>query len=439
MSILAVLFLCLTILIILTISQKRKLFSMIRSALKRRQITQLLWAACIVALVLEMITQPKTVYQGAVTGLNLWWNIVFPSLLPFFIISELLMSYGIVHFLGVLMEPVMRPLFNLPGTSSFAMAVGYTSGYPIGAMVTARLRSQRLCTRLEAERLMAFTNNSSPLFMLVAVSVGMFNNPQLGVVIAGAHYISNLTIGLLLRFYGKNDRETISIPSSGGNLILRAFREMFRLQGQEKRAPGKIMGEAVKNATTNLINIGGFIILFAVLIQLLNKAGLIAFLAQNLGLILQPLGFSPSVLPALASGLIEMTMGTRLASQAAAPLSQQLIIVSIILAWSGLSIHAQVASMIAETDIRMTLFFLSRIAHALLAAVYTGFLYRLTNPVAGAIAPPSLSLPQGWNQNLSLWPLLPLALKYFGMMLLIMLTAAILLGLGKKIVYHLKP
>ena len=52
---------------------------------------------------------PAGCLPGGLTGLKTWWNIVFPALLPFFIASELLMSFGVVHFMGVLLEPVMRP------------------------------------------------------------------------------------------------------------------------------------------------------------------------------------------------------------------------------------------------------------------------------------------------------------------------------------------
>lgn len=402
----------------------------------RSRTGQIFWTLCAVALMLGMITQPKNVFQGAVTGLTLWWNIVFPSLLPFLIISELLLSFGMVHFMGVLLEPVMRPLFNVPGTGSFVMVVGYTSGYPTGAMVTARLRSQRLCTRIEAERLMAFTNNSSPLFMLAAVAVGMFNNPLVGPVIAAAHYTANLTLGFFLRFYGKNDREVIYLPSSQGNPITRAFKEMFRVHRQESRPPGKIIGDAVKNAVNNLFNIGGFIILFAVLIQLLKTAGFIDFLAGKLGIFLLPLGFSTSLLPALASGLIEMSIGTRLASEAAAPLPQQLTAIAVILGWSGLCIHTQVASMIAETDIRMLPFFFTRLAHALLAAIYTNILLGVMFPAVRTYTPPSFSPSQGWHQNFSLWPFLPSALTTFGLIIAAIPAAAILLHMIRSILIH---
>ncbi|MBE3587946.1 MAG: sporulation integral membrane protein YlbJ [Thermoanaerobacteraceae bacterium] len=372
-----------------------------------------------------MIVRPKTVYEGAVCGLSAWWNIVFPSLLPFFIVSELLMNFGVVHFMGILLEPVMRPLFNVPGAGSFVLAIGYTSGYPIGAMVTARLREQRLCTRIEAERLMSFTSNSSPLFMLVAVAVGMFHDPALGPLIAGAHYLSNLTLGLCLRFYGRRDREYIPRPAGGGYILRRALRELLRRQEQDRRTLGQIIGDAVKNAINNLLNIGGFIILFAVIIRLLTEAGFIHMLARGMGSVLIPLGLSPEVLPALASGLFEMTTGTKLASEAAAPLAHRLVAVAMILAWSGLSVQAQAASMIAGTDIRLGLFILVRVAHAVLAAVYTLIFLGPAAPLARAVVRPVFAPLTGTGEPISLWNV-----AHFSLLMFLFSLAAVILLAG---------
>lgn len=408
---------------------------------RRRDAARLFWTVCVLVFVISMILQPRVVFEGAVTGLKTWWNIVFPALLPFFIASELLMSFGVVHFMGVLLEPVMRPLFNVPGAGSFVLAIGYTSGCPIGSMVTAGLRARRLCTRVEAERLMSFTNNSSPLFMLVAVAVGMFNSPGLGVLIAGSHYLSNLTLGLALRFYGRSDPERVPAPPAAGRgLAGQALRRMLEVQRQENRPLGKIMGDAVRNAVTNLINIGGFIILFAVIIRLLGAAGFIDNLAGFLGLFLLPLGFVPEILPALASGFFEMTIGSKLASEAAAPLLQQVVAVGMILAWSGLSIHAQAASMIAETDIRMLPFLLTRAAHTALAGVYTYLACRWAGPLE-QLAAPVLAPAGGWQKSGYAF----LHLKLFGCWLLL-LAALLVLALTVSLlretrlfIFRIKP
>ena len=66
----------------------------------------------------------------------MWWEIVFPSLLPFFIVSEMLIGFGVVKFIGVLLEPFMRPLFKVPGVGGFVWAMGMASGFPAGAKFT---------------------------------------------------------------------------------------------------------------------------------------------------------------------------------------------------------------------------------------------------------------------------------------------------------------
>jgi len=357
-----------------------------------KQAAGLFWTACALAFVIAMILQPRVVFEGASTGLKAWWNIVFPSLLPFFIASDLLMSFGLVKFMGVLLEPVMRPLFNVPGSGSFVLCIGFTSGYPIGAMITARLRSQRLLTRIEAERLISFTNNSSPLFMIVAVSVGMFGRPELGVVIATSHYLANLTLGLALRFYRRGDRERLPKRNPPGrNLFSRAMGELTAAWESEERPLGKIIGDATRNSVHNLLNIGGFIILFAVIIRLFTEAGVIGSLARVLGTVLVPLGLSPEVMPSLASGFFEMTIGSKMASESLAPLAQQVAATGMILAWSGLSVHAQVAGMISETDIRMLPFVCTRVAHASLAALYTFLLFGPALPLATSLAVPAMA------------------------------------------------
>jgi len=390
--------------------------------MKKNDAYRLFWTACALIFTISMALYPQVVFEGAVLGLKTWWNIVFPALLPFFIASELLMNFGVVHFMGLLLEPIMRPLFNVPGAGSFVMMVGFFSGYPITSMITAKLRKDNLCSKVEAERLISFTSNSSPLFMLAAVAVGMFNNPQLGLLIAGAHYLSNLTLGLLLRFYGSEHKGTSVVPSQTGRHLLRhAFQKMLEVQRMDRRPLGKIMGDSVRNAVRNLLNIGGFIILFAVIIRLLTMAGVVDTIAAILGTILLPLGFDSSLLPALGSGFFEMTIGSKLASEATAPLAQCVTAVGIILAWGGLSVHAQAASMIADTDISIKPFILTRFAHAALAGMYTHLAYRWFAPATTPVITTVNSWP-GFSLQICLQSLGVFLIALVGLILLALLV-----------------
>ena len=69
----------------------------------------------------------KSNLTASKTGLVLWANNIIPSLLPFFIATQLLTSTNIVYYFGKLLEPIMRPLFNIPGIGSFALIMGIVS------------------------------------------------------------------------------------------------------------------------------------------------------------------------------------------------------------------------------------------------------------------------------------------------------------------------
>ncbi len=345
-----------------------------------------------------MVIFPAAVLEASKAGVYAWWNIVFPALLPFFISSELLLGYGVVHFMGVLLEPVMRPLFNLPGAGSFVIAVGYTSGFPVSASLAARLRKDRLCTRFEAERLMCFTNNASPLFMLVAVGVGMYNNPRLGALIAGCHYLGNLLLGLLLRFYKTNDPEYIHKTCIRENLFRRAVAEMQKAYRSNPRPFGKMLGDAVSSSINKLLVIGGFIVVFSVIIKVSALTGLMALITRAIGLAAVPLGFMNETVRSLSWGLFEITLGTKAAAEAAVPLIQKAISTSMILGWSGISVLAQVSAMISDTDLKMGLFIICRFLHSILAGILCFLFLRtdailtwLASPVTAGALPPAHS------------------------------------------------
>lgn len=63
----------------------------------------------------------------------------------------------------------MRPIFNVPGESAYAFVLGLISGYPMGAKIVTDLRNNNNCTKDEGERMLCFTNNSGPLFIIGTV------------------------------------------------------------------------------------------------------------------------------------------------------------------------------------------------------------------------------------------------------------------------------
>ncbi len=324
----------------------------------------------------SLMVYPDQALEASIRGLNMWWEIVFPSLLPFFITAELLIGFGVVRFIGILCEPFMRPLFKVPGAGSFVWAMGMASGYPSGAKLTARLRQEKQLTKIEAERLVSFTNASNPLFIFGAVSVGFFHDPKLGLLLAVSHYVSNAIVGFCMRFYGsKNDHETMERKPKEF-FLKRAFRALHETRVEDSRPFGKLFGDAVLSSIQTLLMIGGFIIIFSVFNKLLFLVGLTPIIAGFIGIFFQLLTIPTDLSIPFIAGLFEITLGSQMTSGVeGVTVLQQVICVSFILAFNGFSVQAQVASILADTDIRFAPYFFARILHGFFAAILSTFLF----------------------------------------------------------------
>lgn len=328
--------------------------------------------AVLSTLITSFILNPKDILEASVRGLNIWWTIVFPSLLPFFILSELLISYGIVSFLGVLLEPFMRILFRVPGVGGFVLAMGMSSGLPSGAKLSAQLRLDNQLSRLEAERLVTFTNTSNPLFIIGAISAGFFQNEKLGLLLAISHYLSNIIVGFLMRFHGNDlyKKNTYHLSLST------AFKQLHLKRISENRTIGKILGDAIKNSIDILLIIGGFIIFFSVLNKILEVTGVFHFLTSQITHIIPKMIPEKFIYP-FFSGIFEITLGSQLISQVEnVSLLGQVMVTSCILAFGGMSVHAQVANFLATTDIRYTPYLLARLLQSIIAPICAFLLWK---------------------------------------------------------------
>ncbi|HHV93140.1 MAG TPA: sporulation integral membrane protein YlbJ [Firmicutes bacterium] len=343
-------------------------------------------------LTIAILRHPEAAFSASLEGLKIWFDIVLPALLPFFAMSEILMGLGVVHFIGVLLEPLMRPLFRIPGVGAFAVAMGLASGYPIGAKITAQLRRQGLCNSTEGERLVSFANTADPLFMVGAVAIGMFGIQEIGWTITAAHYLSVVVVGFLMRFLPEKSQPAVgpaSLSSKGGNILSRAFKTLEEARMRDGRAFGQLFGDAIRETLASMLFIGGCIMVFSVLGRILDVSGATKAIQQCLALVLRPLGVSDAVIPPLLRGIIEITIGCEAISQANASLLVRTAVAGFIIGWSGLSVHTQVATMIRGTDIRLGPYIAARMLHGILAAVMTVLVWR---PVA-ALATSGLPMP----------------------------------------------
>lgn len=312
-----------------------------------------------------MVTNPQTSLIAARDGFALWYTVLLPALFPFFIVAEMLASSGFARIIGNILEPVMRPLFNLPGCASLALVMGFTSGFPVGAILSRRLYYDGLLTADETERLAAFTNNSSPLFIIGAVGVGLFGSPLIGYTLAIGHYLSNLLLGIILRF----------TPPSG----LRDHRDIADNRLTETRfdSIGPFLSSAIKNSLNNILAVAGFVVLFSVVTRMLLVWGFIDWLAAALTKTLVFWHVPSTIGYGVSMGLFEISMATRALSLSPhGDILCKVLAVSCVLAFSGFSIIAQVTGFLADTPVRPIYYLLARLIQMALALPITLIAYK---------------------------------------------------------------
>ncbi|HWQ30098.1 MAG TPA: sporulation integral membrane protein YlbJ [Negativicutes bacterium] len=395
--------------------------------MKKNNLPTFIYSIIFCIFVAFIVIYPQEAFNSAKDGLLLWFNIVCPSLLPFFICVEILIGLGIVSLFGSAFRPLMGPLFNVPGEGSFSFFMSIASGYPVGARITSRLRQEKLCTQPEGQRLLSLCSTSGPLFIIGAVATGIMNNPALGLLLASAHYLSAITIGLVMSFYGGKAPQ----PHSGSSL--NPVADMLAYRKKDGRPFGTLLGDAVKNSVNLILLIGGFIILFSVATRMLKISGLLSFLALLLSRAV-PFGvLSPETASSLLVGIMEVTNGVKECASLQVPLIYKAAVASFMIGFGGLSVNAQVLSIMSETDLKFGIYFIGKLLQGIAASIFSIliFLFCSDLEVFRVITP---AAPLVWNPGFNIsWKHTILSTFVHLSVVLLFMTAVSLASIKKRL------
>jgi sporulation integral membrane protein YlbJ len=346
------------------------------------KLTTLVLGSLAALVVVSIILFPDKAFQSSLEGLTIWWKLVFPALLPFLIMVELLIGFGVIQGTGVLLDPLMRVIFRLPGVSGWALASGLIVGFPSGAKITATLSEKKLISRDETERLTALSHLCSPLFLIMVVGIGFLHSAKLGLVLAIVHYASAIITGFLMRLSKVSQQPSDDLlnsdrKSSSDSIFKLALSTMRQAYLHDGRAFGKLLGDAVLSSVQTLMLIGGYMMIFSVLINVVTITHLTEAIKPLISFLLRFVNVHTDTSPQWIMGLMEIHLGAYSWSQVqGVSLLPQMALISAFLGWGGLSAHAQVASFHQKTEARYRFFFQSRILHAILAFVGTILLWK---------------------------------------------------------------
>jgi len=307
---------------------------------------------------------------AAKNGLNLWANSVIPSLFPFFVATELLSKTDIPRVLGKFLNRFMKPLFNVGGEGSFALIMGIISGYPVGAKIAVNLRKKHILSKEECERLLSFTNNSGPLFIIATVGITMFSNSTIGLLLFITHILACLTVGFIFRFwkYSSDNKHNSSSYSQVKSTL--SFSSL-----------GEVLSDSILSATSTIVTIGGFVIIFSVIISIFKESHIIYFLSNILTHTFSDFNINPDFTSSILLGILEITNGISLISCIRIKqISISIIVTAFLLGIGGISILLQVYSITSISDLSIKPYIIGKLLHGIIAAFYT-FLFIQFFPV----------------------------------------------------------
>ena len=297
-------------------------------------------------LAFEILTESQTILESVVFFFFFCFDNIFPSLFPFFVLSEILINYGFVELACELFKPIMYKLFKVSGNGAFVFIMSIISGFPSNSKYVRELHLKGLIDEHESSKLLTFTHFSNPLFILGTVSILFLNNKEVGLLILLCHYLTNIIIGLIFRNYypSKKDEEKVSLKT--------AIINMHNKRINNDKNFGQIITNSLLNSINTLLLILGIVTMFLCITTIIDN---------NININ----NYNQSIL----NGLFEMTQGLKYVSILDIPLKFKSVIATMILSFGGLSVHMQVVSILSDTKIKYLPFFTARILHASIASL----------------------------------------------------------------------
>lgn len=269
--------------------------------------------AFFLVLIVCILTNSSLSLTYASLGLELWFHKMIPSLLPFMILSGIMVRLKLTEKMAGVLYPVIGLVYRVRKNVVYCMALGFLCGFPMGAKVTADLYERDMLTRREAEYLLAFCNNIGPVYFC------SFVLPLLG---------RQLILPYLFGMYGIPLLYGLALRYTGFRKLSPVKNKSVYSEKPEDIPRGSLfaaVNESVQTSLHSILVLGGYMILF----NLLNL----------------PFHILMGRKPSLLSPILEITGGLSMLG-GGLPLYSLLA-----LSFGGLSCIAQTYSCISATDL----------------------------------------------------------------------------------------
>lgn len=291
---------------------------------------------------------PKEAFAGGKSGLLLWFQTILPTLLPFLIVSNLMIQLNVTDLLCHFLYPFLKHLLPISQNGCYPILIGMLSGYPVGAKACADLVKNKKISRSEGQFLLSLCNNASPMFLISYVTLQNLNNSSytftiIIIILVGAIFSSLTYYGIQLYLKKKQTLSAQSLEASfttDSNSISITFSELVDC--------------SILKSFEIITKIGGYIILFSILAQMIYT-----------------LTFLPETLRFCIIGTLEITTGIHAICQSTFPFTKKIVLTLMIVSFGGFSSLAQTKSVISGSGLSITTYLLVKLWNAFLVTFIT--------------------------------------------------------------------
>ncbi|MCH5269907.1 MAG: hypothetical protein J1E83_04080 [Lachnospiraceae bacterium] len=295
-------------------------------------------------LFLLILLYPSMSVRFAATGLNLWFECMVPALLPFMILSGIMIRQNLTERFAKVLSPVLRPIYRLNNNCVYCIILGFFCGFPMGAKTVAELYERKQLSKKEASLLLSFCNNIGPVYFLnfLLPTIGMNRPLQTFLCLFGMYGIP-LCYGLFLRY------SSFCLPAG-------SFPRNENRVSSPTEPFFKSLDDAMQSGIAGITTLGGYMIFF-------NLLNLVPHILLPL---LKPVYNEKMLL--FSHCLMEITSGVSYCGM------RMPFMVLVLLPIGGLSCIAQTASMIKNTDLSLGRYLVHKLVQTLLTYFYYYFL-----------------------------------------------------------------
>jgi len=311
----------------------------------KKIIINLFYIVLVCIICIEVLMNSKVVLNSVKISFSIWQNNIFPSLFPFFIIGNILISLKLPNIIGELLKNITYKLFKINKNGAFIIILSMLSGFPSSAKYIKEMHINGDLNEKEATKLLTFTHFSNPLFILGTVSL-FIKDYKMCVPILICHYIGNLFVGIIFRNYYVSKLYKSNIKNSIKSI-------------KNNKSFGEILSNSISSGINTLLLILGTISVFLILTSLINNI-------FNLN----------GINKVIINGLFEMTQGIKYLESISLSVNLKGLFAVMILSFGGLSVHMQVITIISDTKIKYFPYFIGRILHTIIS-VFIFFLWKV--------------------------------------------------------------